>query len=97
MLGPVDLSGWIDGLHWVIASGESGGGARPTHPGWIRGLRDQCIDAGVAFHCKQWGVWQPREAGGDGAAASFVRMSKKRAGRTLDCRIWIELPDGRSG
>lgn len=36
LLGPVDLSGWIDGLHWVIASGESGGGARPTHPGWIQ-------------------------------------------------------------
>ena len=52
--------------------------------GWIRGLREQCIDAGVAFHFKQWGLWQPREAGGDGAAASFVRMSKKRAGRTLD-------------
>ena len=98
LLGPVDLSGWIDGLHWVIAGGESGGGARPTQPGWIRSLRDQCIDAGVAFHFKQWGVWRPREAGGDGAAASFVRMSKKRAGRTLDGRIWIELPeDGRSG
>ena len=92
LLGPVDLSGWIDGLHWVIVGGESGGGARPTHPGWIRGVRDQCIDAGVAFHFKQWGVWQPRETGGDEAAVSFVRMTKKRAGRTLDSRIWNELP-----
>ena len=52
---------------------------------------------GLAFHFKQWGVWRPRETGGDGAAVSFVRMTKKRAGRTLDGRIWNELPDGRSG
>ena len=97
LLGPVDLSGWIDELHWVIAGGESGGGARPTHPGWIRGLREQCIDAGVAFHFKQWGVWRPRETGGDGSAVSFVRMTKKRAGRSLDGRIWNELPHGDSG
>ena len=33
----------------------------------------------------------------DGVTASFVRMTKKRAGRTLDGRIWNELPVGRSG
>ena len=24
-------------------------------PDWAREIRDQCIDAGVAFHFKQWG------------------------------------------
>lgn len=45
------------GIHWVIAGGESGPGARPMHPDWARSLRDQCQDAGVAFHFKQWGEY----------------------------------------
>ncbi len=99
LLGPVDLSDYIDALHWVIAGGESGGRARPTHPDWIRGLRDQCLGAGVAFHFKQWGNWYPQEAyrtGGERSIPSFVRMSKKSAGRILDGRTWDELPHGYS-
>ena len=99
LLGPVDLSGYIDALHWIIAGGESGGRARPTHPDWIRGLRDQCVNAGVAFHFKQWGNWYPQEAyrtGHERPIASFVRMSKKSAGRMLDGRTWDELPNGYS-
>lgn len=46
------------GLHWVIAGGESGPGARPMHPDWARSLRDQCVDAGVPFFFKQWGEWE---------------------------------------
>lgn len=49
------------GLDWVIVGGESGPGARPMHPDWARGLRDQCEAAGVAFHFKQWGAWLPWE------------------------------------
>ena len=44
-------------LHWVIAGGESGHHARPMHPDWARGLRDQCKAAGVPFFFKQWGEW----------------------------------------
>jgi protein gp37 len=43
----------------VICGGESGHGARPIHPNWARGLRDQCQAAGVAFHFKQWGEFRP--------------------------------------
>jgi len=43
----------------VIAGGESGPGARPMHPDWARGLRDQCKAAGVAYFFKQWGRWAP--------------------------------------
>jgi protein gp37 len=32
---------------------ESGPGARPMHPEWARGLRDQCAEAGTAFFFKQ--------------------------------------------
>ncbi len=44
-------------LDWVICGGESGPGARPIHPDWARGLRDQCKEAGVPFMFKQWGEW----------------------------------------
>jgi protein gp37 len=46
-------------LDWVIVGGESGPGARPMHPDWVRSLRDQCQAAGVPFHFKQWGAWGP--------------------------------------
>jgi protein gp37 len=48
------------GIHWVIAGGESGPNARPSHPDWFRSLRDQCAAAGVPFHFKQWGEWAPQ-------------------------------------
>lgn len=54
-------------LNWVIAGGESGSRARPSHPDWLRSLRDQCAAAGVPFFFKQWGEWAPHKpkAGGD--------------------------------
>jgi protein gp37 len=48
-------------IDWVIAGGESGPAARPSHPDWFRGLRDQCAAAGVPFLFKQWGEWAPGE------------------------------------
>lgn len=47
-------------IDWVITGGETDQGghkARPTHPEWYRGLRDQCAAAGVAYHHKQNGEW----------------------------------------
>jgi len=46
-----------DPIDWVVCGGESGPGARPMHPDWARSLRDQCVEAGVKFHFKQWGAW----------------------------------------
>jgi protein gp37 len=40
-------------LDWVIAGGESGPGARPCDPDWLRSLRDQCAAAQVRFFMKQ--------------------------------------------
>ena len=60
LLGPLpslDLAG----IDWLIAGGESGAGARPMHPDWIRDIRDRCIDANVAFFFKQWGAWAPNQ------------------------------------
>lgn len=44
-------------VDWVIVGGESGPGARPMHPDWVRSLRDQCISASTPFFFKQWGEW----------------------------------------
>jgi protein gp37 len=38
----------LAGIDWVIVGGESGPGARPMDAGWVREIRDQCLDAGVA-------------------------------------------------
>lgn len=46
---------WRQDINWVIVGGESGPGARPLHPGWVRKIRDDCTAAGVAYFFKQWG------------------------------------------
>lgn len=55
MRGGVD----IPPVDWVIAGGESGPNARPSHPQWFRYIRDECAKARVPFQFKQWGEWGP--------------------------------------
>jgi protein gp37 len=50
-LGKLDLRG----IDWVIVGGESGPGARPVDPAWVRELRDRCMRDRVPFFFKQWG------------------------------------------
>ncbi len=54
LLGPLpDLE--LAGIDWVIAGGESGPGARPMQPAWVRDIRNACVRNGVPFFFKQWG------------------------------------------
>ena len=53
----------LTGIDWVIVGGESGPGARPMSEEWVRSLRDQCVDAGVSFHFKQWGGVNKKKTG----------------------------------
>jgi protein gp37 len=57
--GHYPRSGWVGPLGWVIAGGETGPGARPMHPDWVRSVRDQAVAAGTPFSFKQWGEWLP--------------------------------------
>lgn len=113
LLGPVDIheflcpckvfcSDDIPSLDWMIVGGESGPGARPMHPDWVRSIRDQCQGAGIPFFFKQWGEWTSefpqerslahiQEAYRDGQ--SYWRVGKKTAGRLLDGREWNEYPE----
>ena len=54
LLGPL-LRLNLRGIDWVIVGGESGPGARPMDPNWVRNIRDQCTRASVPFFFKQWG------------------------------------------
>ena len=117
MLGPVDISEYLLGerghaseapmlspLDWVICGGETGANARPLHPDWVRGLRDQCQMAGVPFFFKSWGDWYPNwsEMSRDDidydkphvsvGRLSFVHCGKKQSGRLLEGRTWDEEP-----
>jgi protein gp37 len=68
-------------IDWVIAGGESGPKARPTHLDWARSLRDQCAAAGTPFFWKQWGEWLP----------TSTLSIEQRAGRE---EVAV-LPDGK--
>ncbi len=78
LIGPV---GTLDltGIHWAIAGGESAAEPRPMEPGWVRGIRDQCLAQGVRFFLKQWGGRPNAEDGHEEAV--------------LDGREWKEFPD----
>lgn len=105
LLGPITLPA-VERLDWVIVGGESGPGARPMHADWARGLRDQCVGAGVPFLFKQWGEWAPTRVDDPlRPSAVFVnvappgeppltmcRVGKKAAGRLLDGCTWDEYP-----
>lgn len=100
LLGPVNLGDYrhssqgefnLDGIHWVITGGESGGPARPSHPDGFRSLRDQCASAGVPFFFKQWGEWLPvdhlRDANQTAGIAQKTYKGHKLADGTLMLRL----------
>jgi protein gp37 len=95
-------------IHWVIAGGESGPHARPSHPDWFRDLRDQCTAAGVPFLFKQWGEWAPEDLYTDRSGPSLYWCAQ-HAGRwfaggdglgpaELDAADWmVRLGKARAG
>lgn len=75
-------------IDWVIVGGETGPGARPMHPDWVRSLVLQCKNAGVPIFVKQMGsVWAK--------AHSSDRASNRPEEWPEDLRI-RELPPSRN-
>ncbi len=62
LLGPIPRLPLTD-INWVIVGGESGPGARPMEPKWVRQIRDRCLERGVPFFFKQWGGVNKRTTG----------------------------------
>lgn len=101
--GPLDQR--PNTIGWVIVGGESRLKDRPMDPRYVRGIHQQCIDAGIPFHFKQWGQWgtqesirnhEVRNTGTDIIQLGEDRMylvGKKRAGRILDGKEWLEVPE----
>lgn len=46
-------------IDWIVCGGESGKDAQPTHPDWVRSIRNQAEICGIPFMFKQWGKWFP--------------------------------------
>jgi protein gp37 len=92
------------GIDWVVLGGESGPGARPLHPDWVRSVKDQCQEAGVPFFFKQWGEWGVMESIEAPIRKSIAydpgtgtcRYGKQYTGRLLDGREWSELPQWKN-
>ena len=53
----------LDGIHWAIAGGESGPGARPMEKDWVLEILRQCRAQNVPFFFKQWGGVNKKKAG----------------------------------
>ena len=103
LLGPLPTLGeYLDGIDFAIVGGESGHGARPMPPEWVRSVRDQCLNVGSEFFFKQWGEWSPtglakthayRDVScGDGSHHRMFRVGKETAGRLFDGHEWNDLP-----
>lgn len=101
------FSPWADGdvegcpkVDWVIVGGESGPGARPMDPDWVRSLRDQCARTATPFFFKQWGAWAPvdmlrqngRERHRFASDCEVSRCGKSAAGRLLDGIEYSAMP-----
>ena len=66
LLGPIPLDPVPGSLNadWIIAGAETGPGARPCDPDWLRALRDYCIASSVPFFLKQVDSKRDRELDG---------------------------------
>ncbi len=86
-------------IHWVTVRGESGLSPKPTHPEWVRAIRDQCVAAHVPFFFSGWGDWVECEKRGERQiyAMTFGRPQKivYADGRQFDYRSnWDGSDDG---
>jgi protein gp37 len=84
LLGPVSLLSILKPPYpgQVLAGGETGPGARPCYPAWLRAIRDDCSALRIPFFLKQNGTHQ---------RAPFSRVLD---GRTHDDLAWHRQPGG---
>ncbi|MBU1636030.1 phage Gp37/Gp68 family protein [bacterium] len=53
----------LTGINWIIVGGESGPGARPMNPEWVKEIRDNCLKTDTPFFFKQWGGFNKKKNG----------------------------------
>jgi protein gp37 len=62
LLGSIDIEALDWRCDWAVVGGETGLGARPMHPDWVRSVRDQCQTANIPYFFKNWGEYAPTKA-----------------------------------
>ena len=97
-LGPLSLPHHGHLSDWLISGGESGGGARPLKPRWIRNIITECHHRGVAVFHKQWGDYRNNplvvEQGLTPSEAKAVDHFGKGGG-LIDGQLMREFPERR--
>ena len=91
-VGPLRLPKHGPFPDWLISGGESGGGARPMKPRWVRDIIADCRLRGVAPFHKQWGSYQNNplvmERGVSPAdAKALAALRRKRRSAILRRRV----------
>ena len=56
LLGPIDLSPWLNSIEQVVVGGESGKEARICNYDWVFSIHKQCAEKRINFHFKQTGA-----------------------------------------
>lgn len=82
LLGPLEGLD-LTGIDWFIAGGESGPRHRRIDAEWVRALREQCGEEGVAFFFKQWGGHRPKARGRILDGRTWDEMPTIGSGRRL--------------
>jgi protein gp37 len=94
-LGPLRLPKKGPLPDWLISGGESGGGARPLDPQWIRDIIEDCYRGGVAPFHKQWGTYPNNPLVlEDGESIADAKATDKfgKGGGLLDGLLVREFP-----
>jgi protein gp37 len=77
LLGPLPSLN-LAHIDWVIVGGESGPGHRSLDLGWVRDIRDRCVELGIPLFFKQVGGRTPKAGG------------RELDGRTWDQMPWSQ-------
>lgn len=56
LIGPIDLSAYLENVELVVVGGESDVNARPLDYAWVLAIREQCISQNVPFVFRQCGT-----------------------------------------
>lgn len=87
LLGPIDLSAYLDGIDHVTVTGESGREARECDYDWVLSIREQCVAAGITFWFKGTGSLFRR----DGVVQKINPYKQGSIAKELD----ISISDGK--
>jgi len=83
LLGPTDLSRYLDEIDHVSVSGETGREARVCDYDWVLDIREQCVAAGITFWFKGTGSLFMR----DGVAQKVNPYKQGSLAEELDISI----------